>query len=59
MRIDQLVDLNGNPLAVPLATHRMIAYRVQKIRVSEDRAEEKTRYYLELVTGAELLSLSR
>ena len=59
LRIDQIVDVNGYPIVGPLPTHKMIVYRVQKIVKSEDRVEAITRYYLELVTGEELLSLSR
>lgn len=55
--INQIVDLNGRPLRLPLPTHREIVYRVQKIRKIENRGEEITNYYLELVGGIELLSL--
>ena len=58
LRIDQLVDVNGNPISGPLPTSRMIVYRVQKITKSEDRGEDITRYYLELVKGDELISLA-
>ncbi len=51
---DALVDLNGRPLTLPLPTARMIAYRVVKIRRSEERGEVVTLHYLELVPAAEL-----
>lgn len=59
LRINQLVDLNGFPLPLPLTTVRQIVYRVTKIRNTENRGEESSYYYLELVTGDELNSLAR
>jgi len=55
LRIDELVDLNGRPLPLPLTSPRVIAYRVLKIRKREDKGEEATYHYLELVSAAELL----
>jgi len=49
-----LVDLNGRPLALPLATHRQIAYRVVKIRREEAKGGETVWHHLELVPAAEL-----
>jgi len=54
LRINQLVDLNGNPLQMPLPTVRMIAYRVYKITTSESKGESVTRYHLELVRRDEM-----
>ena len=57
--IDQLVDLNGQALALPLPTARMIAYRVVKIRHHEERGIYTVFHYLELVPAEELLSFVR
>jgi hypothetical protein len=54
LRIDALVDVNARPLALPLPTSRMIAYRVVKIRRQEGRGEDAAYHYLELVPAAEL-----
>ena len=59
LAIDALVDLNGKPLALPLPTPRMIAYRVIKIRRREERGEEASYHYLELVPSWELIAYSR
>jgi hypothetical protein len=59
LRIDELVDLNGRPLALPLPTERMIAYRVVKIRHQEARGEDVMLHYLELVPATELRSYVR
>ena len=58
LRIDQLVDLNGRPLALPLSSPRVIAYRVTKIRHSEERGIHAVFHYVELVPARELLAYS-
>ncbi len=60
LRVNQLVDLNGNPLPLPLPTARMIVYRVWKVSTeTTGRHEENVCYHLELVTRPELESASR
>jgi hypothetical protein len=54
LKIDQVVDMNGNPLLLPPPTARMIAYRVFKIRRLEERGSLDILQYLELVPAAEL-----
>ncbi len=55
LRVNQLVDLNGNPLRVPLPSSRMIVYRVWKVSTeTTSRHEENVCYHLELVTRPEL-----
>ncbi len=56
---NELVDLNGFPLKLPLQTAKTIVYRVFKISTDETRGEVTTFFYLELVTGDELFSLVR
>jgi len=57
LRVNQLVDLNGNPLQLPLPTPRMIVYRVWKVSAENTRRnEENVFYHLELVTRPELES---
>ena len=53
--LNQLVDLNGAPLRLPLPTARMIAYRVFRKSTQTERHEEMVSYYLELVPVAELV----
>lgn len=59
LEFDALVDLNGQPLPLPLPTAKMIAYRVVKIRRSEERGEAVSLHYVELVPAAELLRYTR
>jgi hypothetical protein len=59
LRMDQLIDLNGRPLPLPLPTNRMIAYRVAGMRKQEGRGEDIAYYFLELVPADELLAYIR
>ena len=56
LRIDELVDLNGCPLPLPLQSPRTIAYRVVKIRHMEERGTHSVYHYVELVPARELIS---
>jgi len=58
LTIGQIVDLNGSPLAMPLYTSRMIAYRVSRIISRENRGEHVTEYHLERLTEPELSELT-
>lgn len=55
IRMDDLVDLNGFPLDIPIATNRMLAYHVAQKRTREDRGIITTLYYLEQLNANELL----
>jgi hypothetical protein len=59
LKINQLVDLNGGPLAVPLPTAKMIVYRVFKISMQSTRNENVTNYHLELMKRNELESYAK
>ncbi len=52
--INQVIDINGNPLSFPLPTARMIAYRVVRISTRTAIGEETVSYHLELVEPGEL-----
>jgi hypothetical protein len=54
LTINQLVDLNGFPLPLPLPTCKMIAYRVYKINVKTPKGQEIREHFLELVNVHEL-----
>jgi hypothetical protein len=58
LRVNQLVDLNGGPLGLPLPSARMIVYRVWKISTRAEKGSEETLYHLELVKMPELAALS-
>jgi hypothetical protein len=58
LRVNQLVDLNGNPLPLPLQSAKMIVYRVWKVSTQSERHTEEVFYHLELVTKPELETVS-
>ncbi len=52
-----MVDLNGQPLVLPLESARIIAYRIYKIRKIEERGQIDVLQYLELIPVSELEDL--
>ncbi|HKK64670.1 MAG TPA: hypothetical protein VJ967_02370 [Clostridia bacterium] len=58
LQFNQIVDLNGRPVSLPLANHKMIVYKVTKIQNKEMKGETTHYYHLELVRGDELFSLA-
>jgi hypothetical protein len=58
LSVNQLVDLNGSPLPLPVRNARMIVYRVWKISTHSERHTEEVFFHLELVTRPELESLA-
>lgn len=57
LRFNQVVDINGNPLRLPLPRVKMIAYRVYKITRQENRGENISFYHLSLLHRDEILGL--
>jgi len=53
--INDIVDINGRRLPLPLPTHKMIAFRVAKITTSENKGGSETYHHLELLSAEELL----
>lgn len=58
LRINQLVDINGVPITLPLKTAKMIVYRVYKKTTKESKGEVSTFYYLEQLSLNELKNLA-
>ena len=54
LRIDDVVDPNGNRLPLPLPSPRILAYRVFRISTVEKIGEEIRCYYLERLDLAQL-----
>jgi hypothetical protein len=59
LRVNELVDLNGVPLPLPLDTPKMIVYRVYRISTQNTRNELITNYFLELMNRDELAGFSK
>jgi hypothetical protein len=57
--LNAVVDINGQILNLPLPTNRMIAFRVYRIKVNENRGGNETLHYLELLSAEELLSYAQ
>lgn len=55
LSINDLVDVNGYPVELPLPTHKMIVFRVMRIKTNEYRGSSETLYYLEQMSAEELL----
>lgn len=59
LTINQLVDMNGFPLPLPLKTNKQIVYRISQISKKEYRGGCETFYYLEQLTADELIPYVR
>ena len=59
LNINQIVDINGIALPLPLPTHKMIAYRVYKISTKILRNEDVKQFHLDIIQRDEMESLSR
>jgi hypothetical protein len=59
LALNDLVDINGGRLPLPLPTNRMIVFRVARIRVEENRGGNGTFHYLELMSAEELAPYAR
>ena len=57
LSINQLVDINGFPLMLPLPTAKMIVYRVFRIATESLKGEDIIRYHLEQLWRDELEEL--
>jgi hypothetical protein len=57
--IGEMVDVNGNPLDLPLPTHKMIVFRVVRIKTNEYKGSSETLHFLEQMTAEELLPYVR
>jgi hypothetical protein len=57
--LNEIVDMNGNSLPLPLPTSRMIAYRVSRIKTDENRGGNETYHFLELLSAEELIPYAR
>jgi hypothetical protein len=57
LRLNQLVDINGYPVRLPLQSVKTIVYRVYKKTTAENRNEDVTSYHLEQLFINELSEL--
>ena len=57
LQLNQLVDINGFPVNIPLKTVKTIVYRVYKKTTEENRNEEISLFHLEQLFIDELSEL--
>ncbi|MCL2791587.1 MAG: hypothetical protein FWD87_00710 [Spirochaetaceae bacterium] len=57
--VNQIVDINGYPLSLPINTSKMIAYKVYRKSTQETRNEVITSFFLEQLSVAELEGMAR
>ncbi|ULQ60176.1 hypothetical protein K7I13_02325 [Brucepastera parasyntrophica] len=55
LRVNDVVDANGQPYRLPLPTNKLLAYQVYRKRVSESRGMIVTWFYLAQLSAEELL----
>jgi hypothetical protein len=55
LTLNDIVDINGRRLSLPLPTNKMIAFRVAKIKTDENKGGNETYHFLELLSADELL----
>jgi hypothetical protein len=55
LRLNMVVDANGDPLPLPLPTNRMLAFKVVSVRTKENKGGNETYHYLEQMSADELL----
>lgn len=58
LRINELVDVNGNPLRLPLPSAMMIVYRVYRMSTDTEIGLETVSFHLEQLSRAELEELT-
>jgi hypothetical protein len=59
LRINQLADLNGNVLPLPLSSAMTIVYRVVRMTTEVHKGEDIVRYHLEQLWRDELEEIVR
>jgi len=55
LMLNQLVDVNGRPVPLPLPTNRMVVFEVSKITTNDYKGGSETYHFLEQVSAQELL----
>ena len=59
LRFNQVVDVSGRPIQLPVPTVRMLAYRVFRVSHEDTRNENITKYFLEQLYPDDLAALAR
>ena len=54
LSFNQMVDVNGNPIDLPLQSNRMLVFRVEKIKTNDYKGGSETYHFLEQVSARDL-----
>jgi len=54
LSFNQMVDVNGNPIDLPLQSSRMLVFRVEKIKTNDYKGGSETYHFLEQVSARDL-----
>jgi hypothetical protein len=57
--LNEIVDINGKTLCLPIPGSKTIAFRVAKIKVNENKGGSETFHFLELLSARELIPYVR
>ncbi|MCL2380690.1 MAG: hypothetical protein FWC64_03735 [Treponema sp.] len=55
LALNQMVDVNGNPVSLPLPTNRMVVFRVAKVTTNDYKGGSETFHHLEQLSARELM----
>jgi hypothetical protein len=55
LSLNEMVDINGQILPLPLPSSRTIAFRVARIKINENKGGNETFHFLELLSAQELI----
>lgn len=55
LSINQIVDIHGKPIEMPISTNRILAYSVCRQKTTEEKGLVVTNYYLYQLSAYELL----
>jgi len=57
--LNEMVDVNGNPVSLPLSTNRMVVFRVNKVTTNDYKGGSETFHFLEQLSARELMEYVR
>ena len=57
--LNEMVDVNGNPVSLPLRTNRMVVFRVNKVTTNDYKGGSETFHFLEQLSARELAEYVR
>jgi len=59
LRLNEIVDVNGNPMPLPLKTNKIAAFVVNRISTKDYKGGSEIYHYLEQLSAQELMEYVR